>query len=184
MGATGRPTPVDMIAHMSKPLALPPTEAELEEIARFHFTYEVFALIDVLGKGIAGTPPPGRLLANGIPGHALGSHDLLLHTRLLANVIRCSDDTCPRFHNDDIEARHFISGWAGVDILAGDRERVDKALAHLSRQRLSLGRIPGKDRHEMATRVLRAILEFIKALPEARRSWFDQAEAAIRSALV
>lgn len=173
-----------MIAHMSKLSATPPTEAELEELARFHFTYEVFALIDALGKGNAGAPPSGRLLANGIPGHAIGSHDLLLHTRLLANVIRCSDNTCPQSHADDIEARHFVPGWSGIDALAGDRSRVDKALAHLSRQRLVLGRIPGKLRHDMADRVLRATLGFIEALPESRRSWFEQAEVAIRSALV
>ena len=166
---------------MAKTPAPPPSEKELEGLARHHINYEVLALIDAMGRGAAGAVPGPRVLADGVPHHALVSHDMLLHARLLANVVLCSDASCQ--HHDDVEARLYVPGWPGVNALGEDRTRVDKALAHLSRQRLGFGAISGPQRTAIATRVLQELIAFIEAVPDDRRPWFDQTAAAIRVAL-
>ena len=168
---------------MAKPPAQSPSETELEELARKHITFEVLALIDAMGRGKAGAVPGPRELAIGVDSHALSSHDMLLHARLLANFMECDASCRKGLHKHDIEARHYVPEWPGVDALGSDSDRVDKALAHLSRDRLGIGKIPLDQRPAIALRVLKALSKFIEELPPEQRPWFEQAATAIKGAL-
>jgi len=170
--------------HSRKVPVAAPSDDELEELARKHIAFEVLALIDSLGLGVAGPTPRARHLGPGISRHLMASHDLLIHTRALAGFLACSEETCPGWrHRNDVEARHYAPHWGGRDVLGAEKDQIDKALAHISRKRPAVGKIPEAKRTELGFSVLRGLKKFFGELPNGRRAWFTQSEAAVREAL-
>lgn len=161
----------------------PPSEDELRELARAHVAFEVFALIDSLGEGKAGEATRARDISPHPVGHLASDHDLLVHTRVLANFLKCASGCTHSKHQRDVEAGHYNHLWGGRDVLGRDLAHIDKALSHLSRDRLTVGRDPRAKRPHLAEEVLRGLLDFIESLSDDRRKWFADCELAIRDVL-
>jgi hypothetical protein len=100
----------------------------------------------------------------------------LLHSRVLRDFL------CRSKHKiDDVTAADFVSGWSCPPVsdyytLDRERERLDKALAHLTATRLQYDS-SGKEWDLVAIReeLENIIRRFLNSLPTDKVAWFDGA---------
>ncbi len=98
----------------------------------------------------------------------------LLHARVLRDFFCRS-----RHKPDDVTADEFVSGWSTPPVsdyptLDGEKERLDKSLAHLTTTRVQYD-TSGKDWDLSAIRkdLEGMIRSFLASLPSDKAAWFD-----------
>jgi hypothetical protein len=101
----------------------------------------------------------------------------LLHFRNLRNFFYPSRDAWTNsFYFDDQIAHDFWSGWDAVEddwseCSPDERNRLNKLLSHLSYSRRGLDhKWPIQ---EMSRAIRNALAQFLAALPDDRRTWFE-----------
>ena len=158
-----------------------PTKEQLHQIASQHLSWEALCLLDSLGFrgnripfnrsiGILFDFGKGRRRSF---NHPLGMHDLVIHTRVIADFLRCPSNCGNSYHEDDIEAGDYIGNWKGVDVLGKDRDSFNKSLAHLSRTRLTRNVMKASERRDIAKKTLGELRKFVSQVPEEYEEWFS-----------
>lgn len=147
----------------------PPSHEQLFRVATQHLKFEAYCLLDCLE--ILGNK---RIEHGGIGGfidhkknqerlfhHPVSYHDMLIHTRVLADFLKCSSGCKRNDHRDDVEAGDYLPEWPGEDVIdESDRKVLNKAFAHLSRTRASMEVMSLSKRSELAIKVLVQLKEF------------------------
>lgn len=171
----------------------PPTEEQLLRAATQHLKFEVFCLLDnlqVLGNTRVAHKNIGVFFdfkmdkARGI-NHPVSYHDMLIHTRVLGDFLKCSSSCKLSIHREDIEAGDYIPDWEGLDTIdESDRRIINKAFAHLSRTRATMEVMSLSKRTEIAKNVISGIKEFTgKACQysEQYAEWFGDLNIKLNS---
>lgn len=148
------------------------------EITMFRHTFDRLLQLEVnLGKVMPGEVMPR--VGTGITNEEVIEASILVECFLLhARVLR--DFFCRSGHRtDDLTASEFVSGWSpppasDYQTLYREKDRLDKALAHLTTTRVQYDN-GGKEwdletiRNELETIILR----FVADLPTEMAVWFD-----------
>lgn len=174
----------------------PPSNEQLFRVATQHLKFEAFCLLDclqelgnrrIVHKGI-GEFIDHKNNRKRFFNHPVSYHDMLIHTRVLADFLKCSSYCNRNDHRDDVEAGDYLPDWQGEDVIDdNDRKVLNKAFAHLSRTRASMEVMSLSKRSELATKVLVQLKQFTNQASlhsDEYSKWFNDLNIKLQSTTV